>query len=334
MFKKQSHKWSNKRQLLFFETLNDLLRSGYTLPVALCSVSELLPSYDADIRQIIALMRLGNTFDIALSNYVSKQINLQLNFVNLHGNLQALINEISTHEFEQQTKQQKLKSLLIYPCCLIILVLMIAGGFSVLFALNSKHWLFGQSSQAMEYSCLIFCGLLTLVTYLVVVKIRCQSLLNRWLFLLKMPILKTYIKLVLDYHLTFNLGILLQSGISIAQIVQNIGQSKNDTLLTLIGESAHQQLKQGATVIQCVDSMPLLPHEAKTILSSGKSQIQIGQDFLRLAKIKRMQLNKLIERCLACLQPFCFILIGACILVLYLIYILPMYVQMGEISNW
>jgi len=325
-------KWSHKDQVLFFETLSDLIQSGYPMREALESMMVVLPNRKNDLNCIRGALAEGQTFEEGILGYVDRTIQFQLSFVKLHGDLGAVIYEIGAHEYERNAQLQKMRSLMLYPACLLLLTIVFGTMLGSFLQTSSKV----DQTFLSDGATRVIGSILGIV---LIVGGQCLwrwynhiSTLKRWLFWLKVPIVNRLMKLTIGYYVSFHMGILLQSGVGIAEVVKNLTQLKPGRFLSEIGSAMMEHMQQGGDLIDYLQAMPLLPTEAQILFSTGKSQLEIGKDLERLARVKKNQLDKTIERLLLLLQPLCFAVIGIVIVSLYLNYLLPIYSEIGDLE--
>lgn len=67
------------------------------------------------------------------------------------------------------------------------------------------------------------------------------------------------------------------------------------------------------------------------LLQTGSKKVDLSKKFMLLGNVLFNELAQKIEKLIVNIQPFCFILIGLCIIGLYLKLLLPMYAMMQNI---
>lgn len=329
--------WSRQDQVQFFETLGDLLKSGYSLQNALNSIQTLQPKNERIIGNILIDMQNGISFEQAVKHYVPDRINFQLSFVQLHGNMRVVIQEIGTKEYIQYIHYQKLKMLLFYPGLLLFLVLILGLALFCFFSNDIWHDqanLFLNFSGYTTFVILIIGVLLIILCILGFRHFLRITFIKYWSFYLKIPVIKDVLKLLMAYYFLFHMGTLLKSGVSLSTVIRRINRITTLPFIEIIGGEMQKHLMRGDDLVSALREMPFLPKEAECLFETGKTQAMIGCDFVRLVLLKKNQLDRLIERLLLLIQPIGFGCIGCLIIMLYLKFLLPIYSEMGDFSGW
>lgn len=326
--------WSRHDQVQFFEVLGDLLTSGYSLQNALNSIQVLQPKNRKIIEIILLDMKQGTSFEQAIKLYMPIRINFQLSFIQLHGNMRLVVQEIGKQEYIQHVHQQKMRMLLFYPCILLFLVISLGVGLILFFSNNIRTDNVSIISNSHESTvvCLILVFIILII--MLIKNIFSKTIFNHWNFYAKIPLVKNILNLLISYYFLFHMGILLKSGISLATVITRINRVRTVPFIEMLGAEMQQHLLHGEDLVTTLKEMPFLPTEAECLFKTGKTQAMIGSDFIRLALLKKEQLDRLIERILLLIQPICFGLIGCLIVALYLKFLLPIYSNMGDFSEW
>ena len=150
----------------------------------------------------------------------------------------------------------------------------------------------------------------------------------------RLPLVGPVIRLSLDYQISLQLGLLLTSGVSFSVIVKRFAGLEEGGVLKEVSQLAERSLTAGESIAEFVTKVPLLPRESELLFSKGKQQQEIGQEFQLLAERKFELLERQIGRYLLIIQPLCFGVIGLVVVGLYLLMLMPMYQNMGDLMTW
>lgn len=331
----QSKRWSKPAQVDFFETLAQLISVGYDLEKALVSLQSLLPKLRPDLQVIVAGLREGRYFYQLVTPYVRSEIRRELAFAVVHGNLMEILAEIGSRERRRMRQIQKLRQLLMYPIVLF-------GLLAVIFAVFVQFLLPEFTNMGMALP--TFVGLPVVLSIVAVTLIgiavtgivwwRRHSWLQKLVVLRRLPLVGPVIRLSLDYQISLQLGLLLTSGVSFSVIVKRFAGLEEGGVLKEVSQLAERSLTAGESIAEFVTKVPLLPRESELLFSKGKQQQEIGQEFQLLAERKFDLLERQIGRYLLIIQPLCFGVIGLVVVGLYLLMLMPMYQNMGDLMTW
>lgn len=331
----QNKRWPKSAQVDFFETLAQLIAVGYDLEKALVSLQSLLSKLRQDLQVIVGGLREGRHFYRLITPYVRSEIRRELAFAVVHGNLMDILAEIGSRERRRMQQIQKLRQLLLYP-------IMLFGLLAVIFAVFIQFLLPEFTNMGMALP--TFSGLPVLIFVMTFVLIivgvaglswwRCHSWLQRLVAIRRLPLIGPVMRLSLDYQISLQLGLLLTSGVSFSVIVKRFASLDEGGVLKDVSRLAEKSLTAGESIAEFVRKVPLLPRESELLFSKGKQQHEIGQEFQLLAERKFELLERQISRYLLIIQPLCFGVIGLVVVGLYLLMLMPMYQNMGELMTW
>lgn len=103
------------------------------------------------------------------------------------------------------------------------------------------------------------------------------------------------------------------------------------SLQQYVGTKVGKQLAKGMSPEEIIKNEQFLPNEILLLLKAGSKREDLSKRFLLLGRSLFNDLAQKIEKLIVNVQPVCFILIGLCIIGLYLKLLLPMYAMMQEI---
>lgn len=223
---------------------------------------------------------------------------------------------------------------MLYPFVLILLTGSLGGGLALFFYTHKLQVTsnFNLIDVAIYGGGIL--GVLILICFSLWFKFKRVPTLKRWRLAMQIPFISSLLRNIIGYYMAFNVGILLRSGVNLATIVKRSSQYSQKTFVGALGSEMQIYLEHGSDLIVYLKENNLLPDEAQTVLSTGKTPLMMGKDLEFLAELKRRRVIHQIERCLNLIQPVCFILIGVVVIGLYVSFMLPLYSEMGEIKTW
>ncbi len=259
----------------------------------------------------------------------SKTIATQIELSMVQGNLIECLTQIATLTRLKHEQIKKLKSEMTYPFILVLMMI-----FLLLFM---QTFVSNQFAESGEHTgdCLLLL-LLILSLGLVYFMSRILLLLRKQDYhslsrLSHFPVVGPLIKIYVKYILIYDTGLLLASGFSLQKICDYSAMQVKGSLQQYVGTKVGKQLAKGMSPEEIIKNEQFLPNEILLLLKAGSKREDLSKRFLLLGRSLFNDLAQKIEKLIVNVQPVCFILIGLCIIGLYLKLLLPMYAMMQEI---
>lgn len=323
---KQSRRWKRQTEQQFFETLTELLQNGYTLQRSLEVMQVIMTKQANDLKSIHTKLGQGEPLAICLQPFVRAHLRDELDLVSLHGCQIDLLRTIGEREKQYQQQFNQLGAILCYPALLL--------GLLALVGLYLGMYLMPQGNE-LEIQLIggvIVGSVLVLGAY--VIWFTKQSKLKQCQLLLRLPLLGNVVKMAIQQALYMQLGYLLQSGVSLQQVVRYCGTHPQHWICQLIGTSVQTAWETGQSLETGLNHVRYLSPEAKHLFMRGKPTQSIGQDLIQLAKYVNTRQKQQVQTVMASVQPICFVIIGICVIGLYMALLLPLYDQMIEMGDY
>lgn len=327
-------KWTLRQQANFFDLLADLLTAGFSLKQALQSLKMFLPKNG--LATVIAELETGQSFSQALRSKVTTNIYCQLVIAEKHGSVDQSVLQLGKYLKKRVQQREKLQSLLLYPAIILGLL------FFLMIAL--KIWLAPEIAQfsvsttgkdPFSYLNFVKLGGLVLLSLLSLGGLhffywwKKQSILGRHSWYSSLPIVGSLYRQYNCYYLTFNLGLLIESGLEFQQICGLLEQFEKKSLLYHLGHAFSQRLARGEKLTQIMGHYPFIPPELALFFQKGRSKEEIGKDLLAYSKLAYQKLLEKTDQLLAWVQPLLFMVIAIVIICTYLALLLPLYSSLG-----
>ena len=323
-------KLSNKERLEFLEYLQNSLSNGFSLNTSLEMMPIIWPKKKILFNRLSKRIRSGKKLSSEMLNLgFSKTIATQIELSMVQGNLIECLTQIATLTRLKQEQIKKLKSEMTYPFILVLMMI-----FLLLFMQTFVSNQFAESGEHTGDYLL----LLLLILSLSLVYFMC-----RMIFLLRkqdyrslkrlssFPIVGPLIQIYVKYILIYDTGLLLSSGFSLQKICDYSAMQVKGSLQQYVGKKVGKQLAKGMNPEEIIKKEQFLPNEILLLLKAGSTRDDLSKKFLLLGRSFFNDLTQKIEKLIVNVQPICFILIGLCIIGLYLKLLLPMYAMMQEI---
>ena len=149
--------------------------------------------------------------------------------------------------------------------------------------------------------------------------------------LIRYPIIGRIILLYVNYLLVYDIGMLLAGGFSLQKMCEYAIKQEKDSLQHTLGQNIGQQLVKGKSIEEIIKKEDFLPTSLLILLKTGSQRSDLSKRCLTLGRSLFLDLTAKVEKLVVNIQPICFILIGVCIIGMYLKLLLPMYSMMQNI---
>lgn len=339
LFLKAKKRWSLKQQAEFFNILAELLAAGFSLKRSLVQLKFFFKHPGA--KQVIAKLANGQTFSTALKEYLAPSLYCQLVIAEKHGQLEKSVAQLGRYLELRISQREKLQAVLLYPLLLLMLLVMLLIGI--------KLWLVPEMAQLApdkvsapgklspeSIKFILGGGLLILGIYLLKTLSwlkRC-GVLDRHSWYCCVPFVGKLYRQYCSYYMTFNLGLLIESGLEFQQICQLLQTFEPKTLLHQLGKALTAELSQGNELEELVLRYPFIPNELSTFFKKGKTKAELGADLLAYAQLAYKRLLYMTDKLIAWVQPLFFVVIASIIIGTYLALLLPMYSSLEALGAY
>ena len=323
-------KLTNKERIEFLEYLQNSLSNGFSLNTSLEMMPIIWPKRKNLFNRLSKSVQSGKKLSFEMLNLgFSKTIATQIELSMVQGNLIECLTQIATLTRLKHEQIKKLKSEMTYPFILVLMMI-----FLLLFM---QTFVSNQFAESGEHTgdCLLLL-LLILSLGLVYFMSRILLLLRKQDYhslsrLSHFPVVGPLIKIYVKYILIYDTGLLLASGFSLQKICDYSAMQVKGSLQQYVGTKVGKQLAKGMSPEEIIKNEQFLPNEILLLLKAGSKRGDLSKKFLLLGRSLFNDLAQKIEKLIVNVQPVCFILIGLCIIGLYLKLLLPMYAMMQEI---
>ena len=253
----------------------------------------------------------------------------QLDMALSQGRLDESLDQLALLGRMKNEQVKKLEGELAYPVVLagmMTLILIFMQNFlSVEFA--------GSSAKQGDLLLLILVFLLVLVIMLVVIAAAYMKKQDYQSFkkLLTWPVFGPVVALYGQYLISYDLGMLLASGFSLQQMCDFACRQAPGSLQEEVGRRARDAILRGKKVEEVIQKEPFLSQELLMLLQAGSEREELSRQCLLLSRLLFNRLRQKLSKLIVNVQPVCFILIGLCIIGMYLKLLLPIYDSMQQL---
>lgn len=323
-------KLNSKERFLFLDYLQNSLLNGFSLGTSL----ELMPIVWSKQKKILGQLNKRLQAGAKLSKEMerlgfSKTVVIQIDLAMNQGNLVECLGQLASLSRLKNEQIKKLKAEMSYPFVLAVMMVLLLAFMQTF--VSSQFANTGEHTGDIMLFVLLVMGLL-FIYFLVKVTTLLKKQDYRSLVKLEhYPIIGSTIKLYVNYLLVYDAGLLLASGFSLQKMCEYAAKQETGSLQQVIGAKVGNQLRDGKSLEEIIKKEPFLPNELLLLVQTGAKKSDLSKRCLLLGKTLFTNLSNKIEKLIVNVQPFCFILIGLCIIGMYLKLLLPMYAMMQSI---
>lgn len=293
------------------------------------------------LTEILAKLEEGQQLSLALKDYVSQATYYQLLIAERHGQLDESIAQLGKLLKRRIAQRAKLQSLLIYPLLLLGLLVLIIVAVHVWLrpALAQFGMMPNPAGQINWVKLSGYC----LAVILVIVGVylgklfwwwKKQPTLTKHHWYSQLPLIGKFYRQYSYYYLSFNLGLLLQSGMDFQQICYFLGDFDKQSLLYQLGLQLKLWLEKGDELREFIALYPFIPPELVFFFSKGQTQAELSKEILLYSQLAYQKLLRQLDNLINLVQPLLFLVIAAIIIGTYLAILLPLYRNMGGLYRW
>lgn len=327
-----------KDQAIFLSTLYELLEEGFSLNQALVFMELLMPNYQLLIREIVNHLEQGHGLETGLRSIgYSLNIVSQLFYAQKQGRLYPALNKSAKYLKTQFDYRNQIVKTLAYP------IMMLGFLLSLLFGMRAfllPHIVSFISQEVYASNLLIrllirfFSYLPQILTGLIGVSLLIilffdyyllkKSYLIRINFLLKIPLIKKWVRWYCTYKIAQSLGHFIEGGFSLQQTIDFIITYPIDPFLNEIAVELNDSLLSGNDLSSSLDQLGIFQSELGMIVHQGELTSQLATKCIMYAEKLLLEMMEDIAKKIGYLQPILFITIAVLVMSMYLLIMLPM----------
>lgn len=274
----------------------------------------------------------GNSLSEILDSLsFSKNVVTQLALVEVHGNLVGTMQLVELHLKKQLKVKKKLIEVATYPVVLLVFLIGIMWGL--------KNYLLPQLDKGNNFATLLINhlplvffsvgALIVLLTSLSIIIFKHLSALTNFTFLVKVPLVSSFIRLYLTAYFSREWGNLIAQGVELRQIIELMKKQKS-RIFAEVGIKLDLGLKAGQNFEQAVSHFSIFLPELSLMIEYGAIKDKLGLELSVYADECWEQFFSKIDRLMQLIQPLIFIFVALMIVLLYAAMSLPIYSNMGS----
>lgn len=318
-------KFNRQERLQFVTYLANSLTNGFSLNESLNLMPALWPRKQFLLQKLAQEMAGGLSLAAVMKKIgFDKTTCTQVNMALQQGNLPECLQQVGVLQRIKNEQLKKLETELSYPFILVGMMVFLLV-FMQAFVLKQLD---GDSNEHTGDF---------ILSFLVLAVIFLACLLGRGLHLLAKqdyrslnklaayPLVGQTVKLYAHYLLVYDIALLLAGGFSLQQMCAYAQAQEKGSLQQAIGQKVAAAFSEGEALTKIIKQERFLPNSLLILLETGSSRQELGDQCLLLGRSLFQDLSNRVEKLVINVQPYCFVLIGICIIGMYLKLLLPMY---------
>ncbi|UZJ80669.1 competence type IV pilus assembly protein ComGB [Fictibacillus sp. KU28468] len=344
---KKGRNWSNKQQGAFLMRLGRLLEQGYTLPKAIPILKLHQNRWMQDgLHRVYDCLKRGYSLHEALARErFSSDVLGFLELSEKHGDLRFSVMEgAKMLQKKEEIKERFIKATR-YPIFLFAVVLSICF---IMFHLLIPHFLSLYSSLDINfpYFTIVMISIIKKVpflfflfaaftvtaaaAYIAVMKKISPS--KRISLLLRIPIVKRTLPVLITHQFSIQLGSLLKGGLAINEALKILEQNQYMRFFRTEAALMKQELVNGLRFEDIVAQKRYFVPELSMIIAHGQSCGMLDKELIAYSEILLAYAEEKMAKYIVVVQPVLFLFIGVMILVMFVSMLLPMFKMMDSIQ--
>lgn len=333
-------KWSISEQAQFLKRTGNLLQRGYPIAEAIESLSFQLPAARKDeLINLLEGLKKGLSFhEVLASRGFYEDLIGYVYFAEQHGSLAEALLQGSELVLKKEKDKRKLINMLHYPALLIFITGImfvfveksLLPRFTVLFtSMNLEENLYSKIINLFgkyfpfALFFLFILGIAGSFFYLFI--FRKIPILRKRAFLVKIPLIGSFLKLMYTHYFSIQLGFLVSGGISVAEALTLFEDNRRQPFYAVLAKDMKNRLIMGGKLELILNSYPFLEREFALIVKHGQENGKLGQELFFYSQHCMTILEETTEKQMKRIQPILYLFIGALIVSMYLAILLPMF---------
>jgi len=324
----------------FLGRLSDLLKEGYTFHE---SVTMLVPFHvkdsDAVNNRITEIQRNGLTVvDVFKLLGFPSRLLLPLNLASVHGQLQQTIAVLGVNTAFFEGARKRLNNLLMYPVFLFMVLFLLFSLFRTYLLPNMESLIGSRGNETSDssltwtsyllqmpniffiVSIISFC--LIALSFMVIKKVPIE---RQLVICLKVPIVKSWYRLLLTRVFTREIGSLMESGMPLQQSFEALIFQDEHKLLQFIGKQMKDKVVHGESFSQSVFLLDYFTSELFYFVVHGENSGYLGRELSLYSEFLSQEIERKLSLYISIVQPTLFLILAIFIIGAYLAILLPIY---------
>ncbi|SBS35253.1 Type II secretion system protein F [Marinomonas spartinae] len=253
------------------------------------------------------------------------------------GFLSSVLVELANFSERTRNNQQKLRMAMLYPVILtlvaIAIVIFLLGSVMpdivmafqrqnaelpgiTLFMLQLSHLITGYGKA------FLVCLVITIAGYKLAMK-RPSFRIARDVLMLRLPVLRSAVKIIQITRYISTLAMLVHSGVSLVDAMNIAAQVTENHLIKTRLSEARQKVKEGVALGTALEATDLMPPMMLQLVISGEQSGELDAMLLKASKQQEDDTNSLISTAVGLFEPAMLLVMGAVVMLIVCAILLP-----------
>jgi competence protein ComGB len=323
-----------------------LLEQGYSLEAALKFIQlHVIQVTKEQIDEVLVNLQEGHPVHEAFRSFdIPASIKAFLYFYDHQGDLAQGFHHAGTLLVQREKVLTDITKLLRYPFallffCTVVLVLMfqfVVPHFRSFFTMmNSTPPLLTDIFLSFVYHLPHLVGICVVILipflFYFLVKVKKLSPYQRTMKLISIPFCKRYVKTVITYFFSLQIGKFISTGMSLQQALTQFQQQDYLPFLQQECLQISHELHQGRSFQEILNGKAYLRTEISFVVDNGERTGYLGNDLEQYSEILYLELEEALKRGLRLVQPILFLFVGGFVFLLFLATMLPLFQMLGSL---
>lgn len=327
--------------------LGRLLEQGYSLPKAISILKLHQNRWMQDgLQRVYDCLKRGYALHEALANEnFSRDVLGFLELSEKHGDLRFSVMEGGKMLQKKEEMKGRFIKAVRYPIFLFVVVLCICF---VLFRMLMPHFLSLYSSldikfpyftmvmisilKKIPFLFFMFAAFIVSAALLYFTFMKKMSPSRRISLLLRIPVLKRTVIVLITHQFSIQLGSLLKGGLAINEALKILEQNQYMRFFQTEAALMKKELVNGLRFEDIVAQRRYFVPELSMIIAHGQSYGSLGKELIAYSEILISYAEERMAKYIIVVQPVLFLFIGSMILAMFVSMLLPMFKMMDSIQ--
>lgn len=329
---RSTERFNTKEQVLFFQELGELLKSGYSINQSLDILALAHQNWQTKLQEMNLKLVNGQTLPDVLAKVVKSNILLQLRLAHQHGDLIDTLIVMGDNLEQFQAQQNKIRQILRYPAILLLILGAMAVGLRLFLYPLLAQWQTTPTSH-VDNHIRISIYIILMVSVIAIVAFYWHKLdrIQRLLYLTRLPVIGRMTQTIVTCQVAQQLALLMKSGLSLPEIIDAMASEKTLDDGVLLAQQAKKKLDKGLAVERYILETSYLNSALAGYFVRGHEPKTLAHYLDYFAKTQFKKFIQQTDRLIGLLQPLFFAIVGIAIVGMYISMLLPMYKTIGEL---
>ena len=327
---------------VFAKQLYTMLHAGMPLLTCIETLkdqvqSKLLKEKLVDIYQDL---QKGTIFSTALQKHSDAFPELFISMIKsgeLTGNMDSVLNNLSTHYQKEARLQAQIRSAMIYPIIVLIVAIAVTIFLLVKLVPMFKTFFKGKSLPGITQFVVNTSDFMIAKWYIIIaVVVGVIFVLNRYFATpvgrmqldtnkLRFPLIGNFMKTIASSRFASTLSVLISSGIPIIQAIESSGQVTNNVFIQKNMTYAIDNIKKGSPMSVELKKLEIFPPMMISMLKIGEESGAIDSMLQKTSDFFEEELEEAIKRMTSMMEPLIIVIVGGIVAVVLLSIYMPMF---------